>query len=421
MSEGQHSIAMMDSDDGVLILGPENKLSALDQHQEFTSRRPSSATLSRAGDALGAVAGLQASSGRWVKLDSDSASLLKTLGISSPQAGVVRGESGRILKHLKFENAALLTPAAPAALSAMATQAALEAALDDIQKYLASIEAKLDQLLKQRKVEVLGQLGGVSLSIDEAHALYTRTGKVSAVTWSKVQTNSVALTTMQAEAVAQLDALAEKVAEQVGNTDGSAKVLTAVPDDATFWLGILAKTLALQDRQYAIELARVAEDDADHLESHHEGIKDARAARAQKISQRLEAIRSSVSECADLSDLDRVANPFNAKRVTQGANTVNQTITSFAEHASLGLTEQDVLESVAWRSAAKAVIGDVGSRAGAAGGQVADQASGLRDRLRARRESALRTKLEKLESRRRERGAEATPEELEEKHDTDQD
>lgn len=394
------TIAVVDDGDGVLLLGSEGQLSALDQYVDLKPRRPSGFILSRAGNALGAVAGLQASSGRWLKLDGESAALLLKKGILNPGAGVVRGDKGRILKHLKFENAALLTPAAPAALSAMATQAALEAALDDIQQYLAAIDAKLDRLLKQRKVEVLGQLGGVTLSIDEAHSLYTHTGRISAVTWSKVQANSLALQTMQAEAVAQLDALADNLRDQTGDIDGSAQVLADVREDAPFWLGVLARCMALQDRQYVIELARVSDEDPDHLEAHHDGIKTARADRAQRIGQRLKAIRESVEGCADLSNLDRVANPFNSKRITSGANSVNQTITEFAEHAALDLTAHDHLETVTWGSAAKAVVGDIGSRAGAAGGHVAGQARGVGVRLQERREEALASKLQKIRNKR---------------------
>lgn len=80
-------------------------------------------------------------------------------------------------------------------LATMATQYALEAALDEITAYLEVIDAKLDQLLKQRKTETLGQLGGIAMAIEEANAIYNETDGVSLVTWSKVQ---FALQTMQA-------------------------------------------------------------------------------------------------------------------------------------------------------------------------------------------------------------------------------
>jgi hypothetical protein len=235
-------------------------------------------------------------------------------------------------------------------------------------------------------------------------------------TWSKVQANSLALQTNQAEAVAQLEELADNLKEQTGDTDGSAQILADVREDAPFWLGVLARCMALQDRQYMIELARVSDEEPDHVEAHHEGIKLARSERAQRISLPLAALRESVEGCAQLSNLERVTHPLNARRITSGANDVNQTLTDFAESMALDLTAHDHLESVTWGTAAKAVIGDVGSRAGAAGDHVAGQAKGITARLRERREEALETKLEKLRNKRR---AKSEPAALEESADSE--
>ncbi|RKX00736.1 hypothetical protein D9C01_12540, partial [Corynebacterium diphtheriae] len=80
-----------------------------------------------------------------------------------------------------------------AALAAAATNNQIMAALDDIQDYLAVIDEKIDRLLKQRKLEIAGQLGGVVFAIEEAESVQESTGHVSAVTWSKVQQNSLIL------------------------------------------------------------------------------------------------------------------------------------------------------------------------------------------------------------------------------------
>ncbi|GAA1151553.1 hypothetical protein [Nesterenkonia lutea] len=397
------TIAILENDDGFLLLGPDEFLSFYDENSELNARRLKKQTLAGLGKALGASSGLQPTSGRWVKLTKESAEFAEKAGVVNPSAGVVRRSNGQILKHLKFEQAALLTPAAPAVLSALATQAALEVALDEIGEYLATMDAKLDQLLKQRKVEVLGQLGGVTLAIDEARILYAEVGTVSGIAWSKVQANSLALQTIQAEAVAQLDSLAESVKKQVGNTDKSAQALDSARDDAPFWLGVLARSIALQDRQYVIELARVAEDEPFHLEAHRQGIRMARADRTHKISRSLEAITASVRDSGELSNLDRVANPFSAQRVDRGANSVNQSVTHFAEHVDLELIEVNLLESVSWGIAARGLLGDAGSRAESARVNVANAARGLGSRLRDRREESLLAKANKIQEERQAR------------------
>lgn len=394
------TMAVIRTDDGVLLLGSENVLAAFDNQPGLSPRKMTSTTLARAGRALGAAEQIQANSGRWVKLTSESAAFLKKAGVSDVTAGVVRAKNGQILKHLKFEHAALLTPAAPAALAAMATQASLEAALAEIKEYLAVIDAKLDRLLKQRKIETLGQLGGVTLALDEADSIYTATGVVSSVTWSKVQGNSLALQTMQAEAIAQLHALADDVKERAGDTDQSAKALELARNDAPFWLGVLARTLALQDRQYVLELARVADDEPTQLEAHRQGIRVARADRTTRIIQSLDAISASVRKSAELTNFARVANPFSSQAVTNHSNGVNQSVKEFAEHADLQLAGVDQLDQTRWGRAAKALVGDAALRVSSTSADVAGRAKALGTQIQDRRDEVLLAKAEKVKDKR---------------------
>lgn len=403
MTADQDTIVIVESDDGLLLLGSDKLLSSYDDSPELNPQRLKTQTLAGLGKILGASSGLQPTSGRWVKLTKESAEFARKAGKANPTAGVLRRDNGQILKHLKFEKAALLTPAAPAVLSSLVTQVALEAALDEIGQYLATMDAKLEQLLKQRKVEVLGQLGGVAFAIDEAHTLHSQLGRVSRVTWSKVQSNSLALQTIQAEAVGQLDSLAESVKEQAGKTDKSAQALDSAQEDVPFWLGVLARSIALQDRQYVIELARVSEDEPEHLEAHRQGIRIARAERTRKIGRSLDGITTSVRDSGELSNLDRVANPFNAQRVDRGANSVNQSISHFAEHVDLELVMIDQLESTSWGDAAKGLLGDAGARAGSARANVTSRAKGLGAKLHDRRDDLLLAKANKVQEKRQAR------------------
>lgn len=407
-------ITVIEADGGLLLLGPERALAALDRHEGVRPRKVASRTLVLAGQALGVASQVGAASGRWVKLTKESVDYLDKAGIRQVAAGVVRDDRGRILKHLTFDKAALLTPAAPAALAALATQAALEAALDDITEYLEVIDAKLDRLLQQRKLEVTGQLGGVTLALEEAHAIYTETGTVSSVTWSKVQANTLALQTMQAEAVAQLDDLADRVRRHVGDTDAAARALKDAQTDVVFWLGVLARAMALQDRQYVLELARVADAEPAQLDAHHQGIRAARAERARRVGRGLEAVLTSVRDSAVLRNVDRVANPFSAQQVTRGANDVNRSVADFATHADLELLGGSLLEAVSWGSAARALVDDAGELAGGARDAVAGHARSLREQLRERREEGLLARADKVRARRLGRGGDEPANSVEE-------
>ncbi|MGY3127735.1 hypothetical protein ACVWW9_001234 [Agrococcus sp. UYP33] len=394
MSEDHWSVAVIESDDGILLLGDEAALTHFETQAGLDTRRLTQQSLSLAGKALGIVGEVQANSGRWIKMTKESAELVKKHGPALSKAdklmtGVVRGKGGQIVKHLKFEQAALLTPAAPMALASMMTQASLEAALDDIQAYLEVIDAKLDRLLKQRKIETLGQIGGVSFAIEEAKSIYEATGAVSAVTWSKVQSNSLALQTMQAESIAQLSALAELVKERAVDTDRVAAVLKEVSGDVSFWLGVLARTIALQDRQYVLELARVAESEAAQLEQHRDGVRVARLMRTNRIVQSLDAINSSVRASSELTNLKRVANPFSAQWLAERANNLNEAVTEFARHAELTLTEVERLDQTAWRRAARELAVETTDQVGSFGSDVAARAKALGSGLQERGDEAV--------------------------------
>ena len=83
--------------------------------------------------------------------------------------------------------------------------------------YLATIDEKVDDVLRAQKDAVLADMIGVDLVIEEAMTVREHVGRVSEVTWSKVQATPGTITRTQAYALGQLDALAEKM-------EGKAKI-----------------------------------------------------------------------------------------------------------------------------------------------------------------------------------------------------
>jgi hypothetical protein len=282
----------------------------------------------------------------------------------------------------------------------MATQYALEAALDDITAYLEVIDRKLDQLLKQRKTETLGDIGGVTLAIDEAAAIYSHTGVVSGVTWSKVEGLAFTLQRMQWEAVEQLHDVAKNVQSAAGDADKSAKALAQAQEDAEFWLGVLARAIALQDRYYVLELARVAAEDVMQLETHRQGIAVARADRVRRITHGLQAVSGAVISAAALSNAAKVANPIAAPRVARHANGLSVGMSSFAEHANLELGVLGVVDETRWARAARELAGEATSAVGAAGSGAAARARAAGQALADRRDEKVLRRARKIEEKR---------------------
>ncbi|WP_232547325.1 hypothetical protein [Propioniciclava soli] len=401
------TVQVFEAEDGFLVLGDEGTLAGVwgDQARGGV-RRLSPTDVARIGRAMGEANNMWAESGRWVKLTKESAELLRKHGPVPNKAGdaisgVVRGKGGEIVKHLNFQKGLLVTPAGGAALAAMVTQQALQASLDEITTYLRTIDEKLDQLLKQRKNELLGRVGGVMLALEEAEAIYEHTGAVSEVTWSKVQANSLTLQTLQAESVAQLRASADNVAAARADTDRAAKAAEAARVEVGFWLGVLARSLALQDRQYVLELARVAEADAEHLDAHRRGIVIARAERSRKIAVALDAIARAVSEASSLTNFARVANPISAQRIVREANAIADAVNTFAEHAELTGLSAGRLEAVGWGTAAKALVADAAGQVSTTGADVAGRAKMFAKGMEDLRDRQILRSAERVEQKRR--------------------
>lgn len=404
MTEAVESVAVYEADDGVLLFGSESALAQVDSQYGASARAIPSHKLARVAGHVGSAAGqVGAHSGRWLRLTKESAADLAQHTEKFSGTGVLRQDTGQIFKHLKFEDLSkggLLTPAAPAVLGALATQYALESALDDITAYLEIIDEKLDTLLRQRKIEALADLEGVSGEIEEAYLLLTETGRVSPVTWSKVQAISRDLKTMQSIALGQLDDLGEGLTSAAGDTDRTAKRLAQAREDAQFWLGVLARTLSLQDQQWLLELARVADDAPDELDAHRRGITVARGQRHARIAGRLGSMIRAVTAAATLSNAAKVANPVNAPRIVHRANGLSEDIATFAAHADLEVEGADDVTVTRWRQAARELAGDAMSAVSDAGSSVAGRARAASRAVEDRRDQRLLRKAAKIEEKR---------------------
>lgn len=403
MQPGQ-TVTVFEAEDGFLLFGPEAALAVVDEGYGADARRIPPQHLARVAGHVGSGAGrLSAESGRWLKLTRESAAAVSRHKDTFAHAGVLRDGAGQIVQHLKFEHlraGALLTPAAPAVLGSIATQYALESALDGITAYLETIDEKLDKLLKQRRVEALALMDAVTAEITEAHRIYDQTGGISSVTWSKVQALSFELKRIQSEAVGQLRELADEVSAATGDADKLARKLKSGGEDAQFWLGVLARAISLQDRYSIIELARVQDEHPLQLDGHQKRLAVARREREQEITASLEAVANSVARAAQLTNAAKVTNPLNAPRVVRRANALNADVDRFATHAALQVTATSADEPTRWIRAARDPAGDARSAVGAAGSEVVGKAKSVGHAIEERRDDRVLRRAKKIEEKR---------------------
>ena len=140
-----------------------------------------------------------------MKLTEESAQMVKKYGLmESKTPGVSHamvGKPGDIkswLQIAKGPGAAAANPALLAGAAGLMAQLAMQQAMDEITDYLATIDEKLDDVLRAQKDTVLAQMIGVGLQIEEAMRIRSHVGRVNEVTWSKVQATSGTIADTQA-------------------------------------------------------------------------------------------------------------------------------------------------------------------------------------------------------------------------------
>lgn len=350
--------------------------------------------LLKAGSAL-AQAGseIAANSGRWVKLTKDSAEAVKKFGLmESKTPGVSHamvGKSGDLkqwLQIVKSPASMLNNPAMLAGAAGIMAQLAMQQTMAEITDYLAAIDEKLDDVLRAQTNLVLARMDGVGLAIKEATSVRDAVGRVSEVTWSKVQNTSATVLETQGYALRQLADLAEKLEEKssVGDLADTAKQAEA---DVQKWLAVLARCFQLHDAIAVLELDRVLDASPDELDRHRMGLQAARRDRLKFISEHTERLLMRMSAAAVTANSKVLFHPASSPAIVESSNHVAISVHEFLE--PLGIESgRESAEATRWVDAANERW-DQARESGADGietvkrfgNETRDQARSVRDKL----------------------------------------
>lgn len=348
------------------------------------------------------------SSGRWVKLTEESARLIKEHGLRTDSktglsTGVVNGSKGKgqiggFVKFAKAPGSVVANPALLAGAAGIMAQAAMRQSMNEITDYLATIDEKLDDVLRAQEDSVWADLIGAGFDIDEALTIRDHGGNVNEVTWSKVQSTSGTLARTQAYALRQLDACTEKLSEasRVGDLAKSSREAQA---KAQGWLTVLARCHQLQDAVAVLELDRVLETSPDALDGHRRGLQASRRKRREVIAASTQALQERLDAAASRANAKVLFHPSNSPAVVEAREQVATALAQF--HERLGIeSELDELVARRWMGAAAEVKdrmleagavrvestrrrgGEVMGRAKAAGSRVSGGVSEIAQRRR---------------------------------------
>ncbi|MEV4455041.1 hypothetical protein [Microbispora sp. NPDC049633] len=301
---------------------------------------------------------IAADSGRWVKLTKESAQLVDKYGLrtsskSGLSTGVLKGNSGQIKGFVEFAKgprSVLSNPAVLAGAAGIMAQLAMRQTMDEITDYLAAIDEKVDDVLRAQKDAVLADMIGVDLVIEEAMTIREQVGRVSEVTWSKVQATSVTIARTQAYALRQLDALAEKTEHNTRIGD-LAKTSKEAESKVQEWLAVLARCFQLQDAIAVLELDRVLDTSPEELDRHRLGLRAARRNRLDLISRSTGRLMARMEAAAGTANAKVLLHPTASRAVVHSSDQVAIAVVDF--HGRLGIErDRRSLEARRWADAA---------------------------------------------------------------------
>jgi hypothetical protein len=244
----------------------------------------------------------------------------------------------------------LRNPAMLAGVAGIMSQLAMQQQMAEITAYIATIDEKLDDVLRAQKDTVLAQMIGVGLQIDEAMTIRDHVGRVNDVTWSKIQATSGTIAHTQAYALLQLDALSDKL-EHKRDVGELAKATKDAKRTAREWLAILARCFQLQEAISVLELDRVLETAPNDLDGHRTALQAARHRRLNAISHTTEQLMARLATAAGTANRKVLMHPTKSRAVVESSNHVGAAVTDF--QARLGIEqERTPLEARRWTDAA---------------------------------------------------------------------
>lgn len=315
--------------------------------------------LGKAGVVTQGGSEIAANSGRWMKLTEKSAKLAKThemmqsKGTDLTYAVVRDKDKGRSIKDLlQFHGGPrrLLNPANVGAIGVMMAQVAMQQTIDEILDYLATIDKKVDDVLRAQKDAVLADMLGVDIVIDEAMTIREHVGRVSEVAWSKVQSTPFIIARTQAYALSQLDALADQAEHQTSVSD-LAKATKEAESKVQDWLTVLAQCFRLQDAIAVLEFDRLLDSSPDELNRHRRAVRAARQKRIELISQSTGDLLARMDTAGRVANAKVLLHPMPARAVVGSGNQVAVVVVDFQERLGIERDRQS-LEARRWSVAA---------------------------------------------------------------------
>ena len=266
------------------------------------------------------------------------------------------GAPGKVKSWIQIDSSAAANLANPARLanaSAIMTQTAMQQQLDAIADYLEVIDQKLDSVLRTQVNQVLARLDGVDLTIREGFTVKDAVGRVSEVTWSKLQASTQTIHEVQGFAIRQLGELAERIdAKKIHEL---LELVNEAEAEVTKWLLVLARCFELHEQVGILEMDRVLDAAPDELDQHRLGLQSARADRVLVIREATESVLRRIGHAIDAANSKVLRNPIQSPAVVETSERISADVIALRRTLSIDETHESVAAR-RWREAAGETI-----------------------------------------------------------------
>lgn len=288
------------------------------------------------------VSDIYANTGRYVRLTKESAKDVRQFGLMPTSVRGIShamiGEPGSISKWIQIEDgpaSLFMNPAVLSGVAGIMAQIARQQEVRALKELLVSIDGKLDDLRRGQRDEILAKMDRAVSVISEAMIIRERGGDRETA-WRKVENEVGTIAEVQANALREIEALADKVGDVDDGTGVGflKKTTNEIESEVGVWLAVLAQCFRLENERAILELDHVLATNPRHWDGHRIGLSEALHEKRDEAVRRTTDLLERLDRAGAVARSNIILHAPAAHSVIDSVNAVNGSLEEF--HALLG-------------------------------------------------------------------------------------
>ena len=288
------------------------------------------------------VSDIYANTGRYVRLTKESAKDVRQFGLMPTGVRGIShamiGKPGSISKWIQIEDgpaSLFMNPAVLSGVAGIMAQIARQQEVRALKELLVSIDGKLDDVRRGQRDEILAKMDRAVSVIGEAMIIRERGGDRETA-WRKVENEVGTIAEVQANALREIEALADKVGDVDDGTGVRSlkKTTNEIESEVGVWLAVLAQCFRLENERAILELDHVLATNPRHWDGHRIGLNEALHEKRDEAVRRTTDLLERLDRAGAVARSNIILHAPAAHSVIDSVNAVNGSLEEF--HALLG-------------------------------------------------------------------------------------